>query len=83
MTTLTIDLPETIFATLRQSPREVARELRLVAATDWYRRGLISQGRAAEVAGLSRSDLIDELAARKIEVSQIDFEGLDREIELV
>lgn len=83
MTMLTIELPEEIFATLRQSPREVARELRLVAAVDWYRRGIISQGRGAEIAGMTRADFIDELASRRVEVSQVDLEDLDQEIAFV
>jgi predicted HTH domain antitoxin len=43
---------------------------------------LISQGRAAEVAGIPRADFIDALAARKIEVVQVDLEALDRELGL-
>jgi predicted HTH domain antitoxin len=81
MAILTIDFPEEIFATLRQSPREVERDVRLVAAIDWYRRGLISQGRGAEIAGVPRADFIDALAAHKVEVGQVDFEALDRDLE--
>jgi predicted HTH domain antitoxin len=81
MAVLTIDLPEEIFATLRRSPRELEREVMLAAAIDWYHRGLISQGRGAEIAGVPRADFIDALAARKIEVAQIDLEALERDLE--
>ena len=80
MAILSIEIPESIFATLQRSPRELEREVRLAAAIDWYRQGLISQGRGAEIAGISRADFIDALAARKVEVAQIDFESLDREL---
>jgi len=83
MTTLTIELPESVLGTLRRTPQELSEEIRLAAAIDWYRRGLISQGRAAEITGLSRADFIDELAARQVEVVQVDLEGLDKELELV
>lgn len=83
MTTLTIELPEGVFATLRRTRQELSDEVRLAAAIDWYRRGLISQGRAAEIAGLARADFIDELAARQVEVVQVDLNGLDQELELV
>jgi predicted HTH domain antitoxin len=83
MATVTIELPETIFSALQRSPRELEREVRLAAAIDWYSRGLISQGRGAEIAGVPRADFIDALAARKIEVAQIDFDSLDRELERV
>jgi len=49
--------------------------VRLAAAIDWYRRGVIFQGRAAEIAGVARADFIDALAARWIEVVQIDFDA--------
>lgn len=80
MTTVQGSFPDDVFAALRKSPGEVAKEARLAAAIDWYRRGLISQGRAAELAGLSRADFLDELAARKIDVFQVDIEELKREI---
>ena len=80
MTTVTIELPDDVFSTLRRSPREVEKEVRLAAAIDWYRRGVISQGRAAEIAGIPRADFIDALAAREIEVAQIDFDALDRDL---
>ncbi len=81
MTTLTIDLPDDVYAVLRRSPLEVQREIRLAAAIDWYRRGLISQERAAQLAGLPRADFLNELAARKIDVHYVDLEELKREIE--
>ena len=82
MSTLTIEIPEDLGAALQRSPRELAKDVRLAAAIDWYSRGLISQGRAAEVAGIPRADFIDALAARKIEVVQVDLEALDRELGL-
>ncbi len=80
MAVITIDLPEEIYATLRRSPRELERDVRLAAAIDWYRLGLLSQGRGAEVAGLPRADFIDALAARQIEVAQIDLDSLERDL---
>jgi predicted HTH domain antitoxin len=79
MTRVTIELPDETFATLKRSPEEVGSEMRLASAIDWFRRGLISQGRAAEIAGVSRSQFLDALAARKIDVLQVDFEELKRE----
>jgi len=81
MTTVHVAFPDDVFASLRKSPREVEREVRLAAVIDWYRRGLISQGRAAELATISRADFLDELAARRIDVFDVDIEELRREIE--
>ena len=79
MATLKIDLPEKVLAELNSSREEVEKDVRLAAAIEWYRRGLLSQGRAAELAGVARADFIDELARRKIDVFQVDFEDLKAE----
>ncbi|MGH9363597.1 MAG: UPF0175 family protein [Thermoanaerobaculia bacterium] len=79
MATVKIDLPEKVLAELNSSLEEAEKDVRLAAAIEWYRRGLLSQGRAAELAGVARADFIDELARRKIDVFQVDFEDLKAE----
>lgn len=74
MTTITIDLPESVFSSVRQSPDEFIQEMRIEAATQWYARQQVSQEKAAEIAGLSRAAFIDELARRKIPVIQVTIE---------
>jgi predicted HTH domain antitoxin len=60
---VTIDLPESVLSILRISPEAFAREFRLAAAVKWYEVGRISQSKAAELAGLSRREFLDALAA--------------------
>lgn len=80
MTTLTIELPERVVSDLARSRDEVEKDVRLAVAVEWYRRGLISQGRAAELADVPRADFIDELAARKIATVSVDLDELSSEI---
>ncbi|MDP3515177.1 MAG: UPF0175 family protein [Sulfuritalea sp.] len=54
MTRVTLDMPESAFAALHQAPKEFAQEMRVAAAVKWYKLGRFSQGRAAEIAGLTR-----------------------------
>jgi predicted HTH domain antitoxin len=61
MVQLTITVPEEALAALRQDPAGFARELRLAAAIKWYEMQRISQGRAAEIAGVSRAAFLDAL----------------------
>ena len=80
MTTIEVLLPEDVYTALRKSPQEVARDVRIAAAVEWYAEGLVSQGKAAELAGLSRYELLDELAKRKVPVIQMTVEELKAEL---
>jgi predicted HTH domain antitoxin len=61
MAELIVQLPESAFAALRKDPNEFASEMRIAAAVKWYELGMISQEKAAEIAGLSRADFITAL----------------------
>lgn len=51
MLEITMKLDEDVLSALRRSPDEFANEMRLAAAIHWYKRGEISQEKAAQVAG--------------------------------
>jgi predicted HTH domain antitoxin len=80
MTTLTLELPEEVFSALRRSPEEFGRELRLAAAIHWHQRGQISQEKAAQVAGLDRTDFLMALAREGVDAFVVDFNDLQREL---
>lgn len=61
MVQLTVEMPEGALASLRQDPANFIRELRLAAAIKWYEMQRVSRGRAAEIAGISRSEFIAAL----------------------
>jgi predicted HTH domain antitoxin len=81
MSQIIIDVPSTAFSALRKSPDEFAREMRIAAAVQWYAEGLISQEKAAEIAGLSRAALLDELFRRRVPACQVTIEDLRKELE--
>jgi predicted HTH domain antitoxin len=80
MQTISINLPETAFAALRKSPDEFAREMRIAAAVKWYELGELSQGKAAEVAGLTRAEFINALSRFKVSPLQYTAEELAGEL---
>jgi len=61
MVQMTIEMPEGALAALHKDPQGFAQELRLAAAVKWYELRLVSQGRAAEIAGVARADFLDAL----------------------
>jgi predicted HTH domain antitoxin len=80
MTSVSVELPEDVFAALRLSPAEFALEMLLAAAIHWYQQGTISQGKAAQIAGIPRGDFIDELSRRRIDVIHVDLADLREEL---
>jgi predicted HTH domain antitoxin len=80
MRTVTLELPEEVFSALRRSPEEFVRELRLAAAIYWYERGEISQEKAAQIAGLDRTDFLLALAREQAEAFVVDLADLKREL---
>lgn len=80
MVNITIELPEGVFSSLRKSPPEFVREMRIAAAAKWYELGEVSQGKAAEVAGLSRSEFIQALEHYQVSVLQYSREELIEEM---
>ena len=78
--TVSVDLPEEVFSALRMPPEEFSREMRLAAAIHWYQQGKLSGSKAAQIAGLTRLEFLDELARRKLDVVVIDIDDLKREL---
>jgi predicted HTH domain antitoxin len=80
MTSVTIQLPDELPSSLHRSLTELAKDVKLAVAIDWYRHGLVSQGRAAEIAGVPRADFIEALAKRDIDVVQVEPDELEQEV---
>lgn len=78
---VTIELPDDAFSALHTSPEEFARELRLAAAIKWYETERISQGKAAELAGVSRATFIDALSQYGVSAIQTSPGELEKDIQ--
>ncbi|MDV3353039.1 UPF0175 family protein [Leptolyngbyaceae cyanobacterium CCMR0082] len=80
MTSITLNLPDTAFSALRKTPDEFAQEMRIAAAVKWYELEQVSQGKAAEIAGLTRADFIQALSRYQVSPFQYTEADLSQEL---
>ena len=75
-----LDLPDDLLLALREQPEEVLHEVRLLAAIHYLHAKRLSLGQAARLAGVSRLDFLDLLAARGIPA--FDLSAVDAAAEI-
>ena len=80
MQNISVEIPATTFAALGNSADEFVSEMRIAAAVKWYELGKLSQGKAAEVAGLTRSAFIEALSCFKVSPMQYTAKELAEEL---
>ena len=82
MKTIPLEVPEDLVGFSGGSDEQLARDLRVAAAIQWYSQGVVSQGRAAEIAGLDRTSFLLALGRAKVDAFQISEAELKQELEL-
>ena len=75
-----LDLPPEAFSALRAGPDEFVREVRLPAAVKWYEVHRLSESEAAEIAGVSRHEFLEDLARFGVSPFQTTVEELTDEV---
>jgi predicted HTH domain antitoxin len=77
MIQIQLNLPEGAFSALRSTPTEFGQELLIAAVVKWYEVGMISQPKAAEIAGISRKQFLAALNRFEVSPFQATTEGLE------
>ena len=78
--TYPIELPDSAFSALRKPPAEFVQEMKYAAVVKWYEAGMISQDKAAEIAGLSRHDFLTLLIRYEVSAIQYTPDLLEEEL---
>jgi predicted HTH domain antitoxin len=76
MARVEFQVSDSVLASLHCDPERFSQELRLAAAIKWYERGMVSQGRAAEIAGISRAEFIQALGRFGVSPFQVNANEL-------
>ena len=79
MTQIILDISPGAMSALRKGPDELAEEMKTAAVVQWYAEGRVSQSKAAEILGVSRTRFLNELYRRKVPAVGADINQLREE----
>ena len=74
---IVIDVPEQVLLAEKTDEAGFARELRMLAAVKLYELGRLSSGRAAELAGVPRTEFLLSLGQYKVFPLQAELSDLE------
>ena len=80
MVNITLDLPDAALSALNKDPDEFVQEMRVAAAVKWYELEQISPEKAAEIAGLNRTEFIQALTQYQVSPRQHPEADIVREV---
>jgi len=75
-----MEFEEDILPALRKTPEEFASDLRLLAAAKWYEMGVVSQEKAAEIAGMNRLDFLLAISSMGVTPFQYTADDILNEV---
>mgnify|MGYP003381693335 FL=1 len=73
---VTLELPRTVLSALRKEPAAFVADMRVAAAVKWYELEIVSQAKAAEIAGLTRAEFLVALQRLGVSPFQSSIEEL-------
>lgn len=81
MEKIILEIPEEILISLKETPTELSRDIRMLAAVKLYEMGKLSSGRAAQLAGIPRVSFLQSLSRYGVSMFDLTQEELKQDYE--
>jgi len=78
--TITLEVPQDVLASLKVGVQDLGQYMRLSAAIAYFQEKRLSLGKAAELAGINRIELMDILAQKGLTVFDYDLSEVEVEL---
>jgi len=82
MAILTIEYPEEILLSLKETKEGFSKEIRIAAAVKLYELGKLSSGKAAKLAGMDRVSFLKTLGRYRISISTLEEFAEDMKVDI-
>ena len=79
MKQMTLEYSEDLALAVQTTPEELNAQIRLMAALKMFELGKLSSGKAAELAGMSRIEFLEQCGRYRVSVFNYPPEGLEAE----
>jgi predicted HTH domain antitoxin len=78
---VTLEYPEGLELAVQTTPEELGAQIRLMAALKMFELGKLSSGKAAELAGMSRVEFLEQCGRYRVSVFNYSPEELEAELQ--
>lgn len=80
MQEIILKIPDEVLISLKETPVELSRDMRMLAAVKFYQMGKLSSGRAAQLAGIPRVSFFQSLSRYGVPIFDLAHEELIQDI---
>lgn len=82
MATLTIEYPDEILLSLKETQDDFSEELKIAAAVKLYEMGKLSSGKAARLAGMDKISFLKILGKYQVSISTLEELKEDMKVDI-
>lgn len=82
MATLTIEYPDEILVSLKETQDDFSEELKIAAAVKLYEMGKLSSGKAARLAGMDKISFLKILGKYQVSISTLEAFKEDMKVDI-